>query len=84
MCRQNHLTSERVDKQDPGPGSGNGAGEGIRRENSMSDKEKALVEQIGKLPDDIQDRFLDMANGALMALDAQPKQEDADDAERES
>lgn len=43
----------------------------------MSDKEKALVEQIGKLPDDIQDRFLDMANGALMALDAQPKQEDA-------
>ena len=43
----------------------------------MSDKEKALVEQIGKLPDSVQDRFLDMANGALMALDAQPKQEES-------
>lgn len=50
----------------------------------MSDKEKALVEQIGKLPDAVQDRFLDMAAGALMALDAQPKQEDDDNAERES
>lgn len=40
----------------------------------MSDKEKTLVEQIGKLPDAVQDRFLDMANGALMALDI--KEED--------
>lgn len=50
----------------------------------MSDKEKVLVEQIGKLPDDIQDRFLDMANGALMALDAQPKKEEPEDAKREN
>ena len=41
----------------------------------MSDKEKALVERLGKLPDAVQDRFLDMANGALMALDIKEEEE---------
>ena len=39
--------------------------------------------QIAELPDSVQDRFLDMVKGALMALDAQQKKED-EDAEGES
>lgn len=45
--------------------------------------EKELMFQIAELPDSVQDRFLDMVKGALMALDAQQKKED-EDAERES
>ena len=36
----------------------------------MSDKEKALIEKISKLPDNLQERFLYQAQGAVMALDS--------------
>ncbi len=50
----------------------------------MSDREKTLVEQIGKMPDKLQDAFLNMASGALMALDslAEKKEEEEDDHEQ--
>lgn len=35
----------------------------------MSEKEKALVDQIAELPPDVQDKFLLMAQGAAVAVD---------------
>ena len=48
----------------------------------MSEKEKAIVEGIAKLPDTMKERFLDKIEGAVMALDLLGK-EDADDACRD-
>ena len=45
----------------------------------MSDREKDLVQQIGKLPDKLQDIFLDMASGALMALESMGEKKEAED-----
>ena len=36
----------------------------------MSEKEKALVEKIAAMPDRLKEKFLDKADGALMAMDA--------------
>ena len=36
----------------------------------MSEKEKALVERISKMPDDVKDKFLAMAEGAAIALES--------------
>jgi hypothetical protein len=35
----------------------------------VSEKEKALLEGIAKLPDKLQDKFLERIQGAVMALD---------------
>ena len=45
----------------------------------MSEKEKAIVEGIAKLPDTMKERFLDKIEGAVMALDLLRK-EDSDDS----
>ena len=48
----------------------------------MSEKEKTLTEQIGKLPPELQERFLAQAQGAAMALDLLDKRkEERKDAE---
>lgn len=47
----------------------------------MSEKEKRIAESITKLPDPLQDRFLNQIQGAVMALDmlgASPPEEDGD------
>ena len=49
----------------------------------MSDKEKALAKQIAALPEDMQETFLLMAQGAAMAVDRLEKKEEKEDAERE-
>lgn len=51
----------------------------------MSDREKELVQQIGKMPDKLQEAFLNMASGALMALDSleEKKEETNEPDERE-
>lgn len=36
----------------------------------MSEKERSLVETLGKLPDALQDEFLAMAKGAVMMQNA--------------
>ena len=36
---------------------------------TMSEKEKRIAESITKLPDPLQDRFLNQIQGAVMALD---------------
>lgn len=36
----------------------------------MSEKEKDLVEKIAAMPDRLKEKFLDKADGALMAMDA--------------
>ena len=36
----------------------------------MSDKEKEIAVLVSRLPPDLQDKFLDQARGAAMALDA--------------
>ncbi|MBO7668348.1 MAG: hypothetical protein J6T26_07790 [Firmicutes bacterium] len=50
----------------------------------MSDKEKSLAAQVEELPEELQDKFLLLAQGAAMALDvvrrAQPTDEDAKSA----
>ena len=51
----------------------------------MSNKEKALAKQIAALPEDMQEKFLLMAQGAAMAVDRLDKQkEEKTDAEGES
>lgn len=51
----------------------------------MSDREKTLAKQIAALPPKLQDDFLRMAQGAVMALDAlEKRKEGGDDAERPS
>lgn len=35
----------------------------------MSEKEKAMIENIAKLPPELQDKFADKIEGAAMALD---------------
>lgn len=42
----------------------------------MSNKEKALVKQIAALPEDMQEKFLLMAQGAAMAVDRLDKQKE--------
>ena len=41
----------------------------------MSEREKNLVDKIAKLPDALQDKFLNMAQGATLALDVLQSQE---------
>ena len=36
----------------------------------MSEKEKQFTEMVSKFPPDLQDKFLNQATGAMMALDA--------------
>lgn len=45
----------------------------------MSEKEKALVDQIAELPPDVQDKFLLMAQGAAVAVDCAKAAEAKDD-----
>lgn len=46
----------------------------------MSEKEKSMIEKIAKLPPELQDKFCDKLDGAVMALDMlgvkPPEQED--------
>lgn len=35
----------------------------------MSEKEKVMIEKISKLPSELQDKFCDKLDGAIMALD---------------
>lgn len=55
----------------------------------MSEKERALVEQLAKLPADVQDQFLLMAQGAAVAVecsrlaDSAERKSDEHDAERD-
>lgn len=42
----------------------------VVRPTVLSEKEKTLVEQIAELPPDVQDKFLLMAQGAAMAVEA--------------
>lgn len=45
----------------------------------MSEKEKSMIEKIAKLPPELQDKFCDKLDGAVMALDmlgAKPEHED--------
>lgn len=37
----------------------------------MSEKEKSLVEEIGKLPESVQNEFLAMAKGAAILMEHQ-------------
>jgi len=47
----------------------------------MSEKEKEIVEKIAALPPQLQDKFLDRVEGAIMALDATTaEKKEADDA----
>lgn len=39
----------------------------------MSEKEKAIIEKIAALPDPLKQRFIDQADGALMAMDVMGK-----------
>ena len=41
----------------------------------MSEKEKDLVQKIAAMPDRLKEKFLDKADGALMAMDALQGQE---------
>lgn len=45
----------------------------------MSEKEKALVDQIAELPPDVQDKFLLMAQGAAVAVDCAKAAETKDE-----
>lgn len=36
----------------------------------MSEKEKILVEKISKMPDSVKEKFLNMAEGAAIALES--------------
>lgn len=40
----------------------------------MQDKEKTMVEQIKGLPPELQDKFVDMATGAALALETLKKE----------
>lgn len=46
---------------------------------NVSEKEKALVEQISKMPADLKEKFILMAEGAALALEKDKK-----DAEQDS
>ena len=41
----------------------------------MSEKEKILVERISQMPDAVKEKFLNMAEGAAIALDSISKEE---------
>ena len=43
----------------------------------MSDKEKNLIERISQMPDTVKEKFLNMAEGAAIALES--VREDKDD-----
>lgn len=45
----------------------------------MSDKDKALVEKISKMPDSVKDKFLTMAEGAAIALESVKENNDKQD-----
>lgn len=47
----------------------------------MSDKEKALLEGIAKLPDKLQDKFVEHLNIAAMVLDTMAAQQGGADQE---
>ena len=47
----------------------------------MSEKEKALVDQIAELPPDVQDKFLLMAQGAAVAVDCAKAAETKDETD---
>lgn len=48
----------------------------------MSEKEKQVVEKIAKLPEQVLERFLTMAEGAVIAVEElREEQEDEDDAD---
>lgn len=48
----------------------------------MSEKEKQVVEKIAKLPEQVRERFLTMAEGAVIAVEElREEQEDEDDAD---
>ena len=46
----------------------------------MSEKEKQVVEKIAKLPEAVRERFLTMAEGAVIAVE-ELREEEKDDAE---
>ena len=48
----------------------------------MSEKEKDLVEKIAAMPDRLKEKFLDKADGALMAMDALQGQQDTSTTEK--
>lgn len=49
---------------------------------SMSEKEKQVVEKIAALPEQVREKFLTMAEGAVIAVEELRKeQEDDDDAD---
>ena len=45
----------------------------------MSEKEKALVAQIAELPPEVQDKFLLMAQGAVIGLECAKASEERDE-----
>lgn len=49
----------------------------------MSEKEKALVQKIAAMPDRLKEKFLDKADGALMAMDALKDQPDTGATQKE-
>ncbi len=52
------------------------------RKMDMSEKEKQVVEKIAKLPEQVRERFLTMAEGAVIAVEElREEQEDEDDAD---
>lgn len=44
----------------------------------MSEKEKKIVEKISQLPEEVREKFLTMAEGAALALEATRKEDDDD------
>lgn len=42
----------------------------------MSEKEKTMIEKIAKLPPELQDKFCDKLDGAVMAMDILEKKEE--------
>lgn len=49
------------------------------KEDTMSEKEKEIAAQLAELPPDVQDKFLLMAQGAAMAVEAAKAAEAKDD-----
>lgn len=48
----------------------------------MSEKEKKMIEKIAKLPPELQDKFADKLDGAVMALDMLDRQKKKEEAEK--
>ena len=50
----------------------------------MSEKEKAMCEKISKLPPELQEKFFDEVDGAVMAMNLlDSRKETANDAQRD-